>query len=82
MVVLGMEVWNRDDPTQEARQFVKKHGLTFPVVVDVDGSTAKRYAPEAVPTNLVIGRDGRIRYLRAGFEEDDLRQAIDAALKE
>jgi peroxiredoxin len=77
-----MEVWNRKDPTQEAREFVKKHQLTYPVVVDVDGSTAKRYAPEAVPTNIVIGKDGTIRYLRAGFEEEDLRQAIDAALKE
>ena len=77
-----MEVWNQKDPTEEAREFVKKHGLTYPVVVDVDGKTVKRYAIEGVPTNIVIGKAGVIRYMRAGFEADDLRQAIDAALKE
>ncbi len=77
-----MEVWNQKDPTQEAREFVKNHQLTYPVVVDGDGSTVKRYDPEGIPTNIVIGKNGTIRYLHAGFEEDDLRQAIDAALKE
>ena len=82
MVVLGMGVWNQKDATAEAHEFVKRHRLTYPVVVDTDGSTVKRYAIEGVPTNIVIGKDGVIRYMRAGFEVDDLRQAIDAALKE
>ena len=77
-----MHVWQKADPVGEAREFVKKHQLTFPVVVDADGQAVKRYAIEGVPTNLVIGKNGAIRYLRAGFQEEDLRQAIEAALKE
>jgi peroxiredoxin len=77
-----MHVWHKADGVREAKEFVKKHQLTFGVVVDADGQVVKRYAIEGVPTNVVIGKNGAIRYLRAGFEEDDLRQAIDAALKE
>ena len=79
---MGMHVWHKDDPVREAREFVKKHQLTFPVVVDADGQAVKRYAIEGVPTNLVIGKNGAIRYLRTDFHEEDLRQAIEVALKE
>ena len=82
MVVLGMHVWHKDNGVREAREFVKKHQLTFDVVVDADGQVVKRYAIEGVPTNLVIGKDGAIRYLHAGFGEDELQRAIEAALKE
>jgi len=77
-----MHVWQKNDPVREAREFVKKHQLTFPVVVDVDGQAVKRYAIEGVPTNLVIDKNGGIRYLGVDFHEEDLRQAIEAALKE
>ena len=57
-MVLGMHVWQKEDPVREAREFVKNHQLTFPVVVDADGQAVKRYAIEGVPTNLVIGKNG------------------------
>jgi hypothetical protein len=36
----------------------------------------------AVPTNAVIGKDGRLRYIGESFDERELQQAIEAALGE
>jgi peroxiredoxin len=46
-----------------------------------DGEVAQLYGVEGVPTNVVIGKDGKIRYLQAGFDEEGLKKAIEEALK-
>lgn len=83
VVVIGVAVWAEGDAFQRAREFVSKHKLTYTVVVDAseDGKVAQLYGVEGVPTNVVIGKDGKIRYLQAGFDEDGLKRAIDEALK-
>ena len=80
--MVGVEIFSQGDPVQQARAFVRKHGLTYPVLVDAADRVATIYAVGPVPTNAVIGRDGRLRYLRGGYEEYTLREAIESALKE
>jgi hypothetical protein len=36
----------------------------------------------AVPTNAVIGKDGRLRCIGVSFDEREIRQAIEAPLGE
>jgi Peroxiredoxin len=71
VVVIGVAVWAEGDAFQRAREFVNKHKLTYTVLVDAseDGKVAQLYGVEGVPTNVVIGKDGKIRYLQAGFNE-------------
>lgn len=48
------------------RQFAEKYGINYPVMMD-DGTVSRMYGPlRAVPTNVVIGRDGYIRYYIPG----------------
>lgn len=82
MIVLGVQVWTKENPMQRAKEFARKHKLTFPVLVDAEDKLTSTYGLAAVPTNVIIGRDGRIRYLRTGFSDLELGQAIEAALKE
>ena len=60
------------EPRETVEKWVKKHGFTFPVLMD-DGSIATKYAlPDVLPdlprdetviaSNLVIDRAGRIRF--------------------
>jgi len=83
VVVLGVAVWAEGDAFQRAREFVGKHKLTYTVLVDAseDGKVAQLYGVVGVPTNVVIGKDGKIRYLKAGFDEEGLKKAIEEALK-
>ena len=83
VIVIGVAVWAQGDPFQLAKEFAEKHKLTYIVLVDEseDGKVAQLYRVEGVPTNVVIGKDGKIRYLQAGFDPKGLKGAIEEALK-
>lgn len=64
--------------------FVQKHKLSYPVAYEPKpkSKVAEDFQIEGLPTNIVIGRDGKIRYWRQGFDANSLKQAVEAALKE
>ena len=80
--VIGISV---DGPRNWARvqPFAARLGLTFPVVIDEDGSLAARYRAVGVPTTVLIARDGRVVRTRTGWhpgEDDSLAVAVAALL--
>jgi cytochrome c biogenesis protein CcmG/thiol:disulfide interchange protein DsbE len=54
------------DATPDSQAFVRKFGLTYPSVRDVDGDLAKAYGTRALPETFVIDRRGRIAALSRG----------------
>lgn len=82
-MVVGVAIWSSGDAFEEARKFIQKHGLTFPVVVDPErkSKVAAEYKVVAVPTNVIVGKDGLVRYHQTGFLEKRLREALDEILK-
>jgi peroxiredoxin len=71
----GPRNWTR------VRPFVTSHGLTLPVVIDEDGSLAKRYRVASVPSTIVIAPDGRVVRFHSGYVPGD-EQALEAAVRE
>jgi peroxiredoxin len=67
---------------RRAQQFAQAHRLTFPLLVDAKDAAAATYRLVAVPTNAVIGKDGRLGYIGVGFDEREIRHAIEVALEE
>jgi thiol-disulfide isomerase/thioredoxin len=66
----------------EINEFVLAHHVPYPVVVD-DGRVGGRFKVEALPTLMVLGRDGRIRSSFIGYTTEStlskaIRDAIDA----
>lgn len=49
------------------RTFLKRQGVSFPVIVDPEGVLAQRYGVRAVPASFVIGPHGRIRFVEVGY---------------
>jgi peroxiredoxin len=64
--------------------FVAEYGLTFPVLMDYDGTVARLYQLKSLPTSFFIGRDGVIRNLIVGgpMSETTLRTQIESLLDE
>jgi peroxiredoxin len=78
----------RDTSVQNARAFEKDMGITFPSLYDPTGKLMLRFSkgtlnPQAVPSTLVIDRDGKIaaRSL-AALSESKLRKMITPVLAE
>lgn len=63
------------DRSESTREFVEKHGLTFPILIDDEGwPVSKQYDPDATPTLFLISEDGTIELAGAGFHKGDLNE--------
>ena len=70
------------DLTDDAKAFVRKHGLTYPSIRDIDGKLAQQYGTRALPETFVIDPKGKIVALSRGeVSERFLMRAIDEAQK-
>ncbi|RPH46527.1 MAG: TlpA family protein disulfide reductase [Burkholderiales bacterium] len=72
---------NLDAKAESARRFLAEHRATFTVAFDPSGDSARRYAVRAMPTSVLIGADGRVRTVHAGFRDAD-RPTLEAALRD
>ncbi len=79
LVVLGINTEDRET----AQYFLQKTRYTFRNVVDEDGAIGDLFGIEALPTVIIIGKDGRIVSEIVGAESERVyRQALrEAGLK-
>ncbi len=52
---------------REARQFLSENGIGYLALHDQDGEVHRRYRVNAIPTTLVIGRDGTLQERIEGY---------------
>lgn len=65
LIVLAVNTTYQDS-TKEALQFAEEFDLTFPILLDVDGSVSRRYQLRALPTTFFIDGEGVIRTVAIG----------------
>jgi cytochrome c biogenesis protein CcmG, thiol:disulfide interchange protein DsbE len=69
---VGVDV---SDKMADAKSFVAKYGLPYPVVYDAQGEIAQRYGVDGIPTTMFFDKTGKqVEAIvgatdRAGFEE-------------
>jgi peroxiredoxin len=81
-VLLGVNV---DEDTRSAVGVASKLGVKFPVLPDNDKTVSRLYDLRAMPSTVLIDRDGRVRYLHRGYltgYEDTYDKQIRELLKE
>lgn len=66
--VLGVNVEGEAGP---ARELADKTGVTFPVLVDEDQKISKLYDLKAMPSTVVVDRDGKVRFVHRGYKPGD-----------
>ena len=70
-----------DERPQAASQQVARYRLRFPVIHDVGLSLSARFRVRELPAAIVVGGDGKVLWFGGPAQEDeDLRQAVQAAL--
>ena len=55
---------------QRVSSYAARHGITYTVLLDLDGKVANTYDVLGFPTNFIINKEGRIAYRNHGLPRD------------
>jgi thiol-disulfide isomerase/thioredoxin len=80
--ILGVNV--EENPAQ-ARAMLNDIPVTFPVLFDSESTVSRLYAVDAMPSTVLVDRDGNIRYLHRGYRSgtgEDYQQQVRALIRE
>lgn len=82
-VILAVNATSQDS-RQDAADFVAENGLTFPILLDIDGTVGAQYQVSALPSSFFVLPDGSIQEVVIGgpMAEALLRTRIENLLKE
>lgn len=84
---LGVNVLavNLDDEPRKADVLLSDINVSFPVLFDSEGEVSARYDVSAMPTTVIIDRDGNVRLVHKGYQSGDEKKyetAIKRLLRE
>lgn len=78
LVVLGVNV---DDPPNVAKDYARKKGLSYPILVDANDQAMSKYGVSKLPSLIVVDRQGNVTSFMTGLvDEPSLDEAIAAAM--
>ena len=80
--VLGVNV---EEQVDGARGFLSNVPVDFPILLDNTNKVSKQYKVIAMPTTVVVDRDGNMRYLHEGYKPGDekkYRQMVKKLVRE
>lgn len=66
--MLGINV---EEDTRQMEQFLKDVPVSFPILLDPANGVSKLYDVSAMPSTVIIDRQGRVRYLHQGYQPGD-----------
>jgi thiol-disulfide isomerase/thioredoxin len=80
LTVIGVSV---DGPRNfpKVRPFATRLGLSYPIVLDEDGSLQRRHRVQAIPTAVLLARDGSVALVKLGYRPGETA-ALERAVAE
>jgi len=76
---------NKDATVDDARRFLAKVPVTFPLAQDPADAAARGFDVKAMPSGYLVDRKGVVRHVHRGFTGEtgaELEREIDTLLKE
>lgn len=79
LVVLGIDV---KDFREDARRFMRRYGVTYPVVYDGRGSTIGRWGLQGYPETFFVDRTGKLvgERIAGGVDIEQNREAFERGI--
>lgn len=83
VAILSVNATNQDN-LKDVQTFIAEYGLTFPVLLDIDGNVNRIYQIQALPSSFFIDAKGEIRKVVIGgpLTEAMLRAEISQLVEE
>jgi peroxiredoxin len=66
--LLGVNV---EPDSKEAQAWLAKVPVTFPILFDRDNAVSSSFGVEAMPSSVLIDREGRVRHVHRGYKPGD-----------
>lgn len=68
---LGVQVWgiNVEQESQAGKDFLANLSLNFSIFFDETNTLSKTYQVEAMPTTVIVDRDGVVRFVYLGYKD-------------
>lgn len=82
---LGVQVWgvNVESDNRVAQAYLQRTKVDFPILFDDQNEVSKAYQVQAMPTTVIIDKDGQIRALHRGYKpgyeqkyEEDIKRLL------
>lgn len=67
---------SRGEPRAKVEAFVKEHGYKFPIALDPQQTTYKRFASNYIPRNFLIDRNGNVAFYGVGYDAEEFKHLI------
>ena len=68
MSFIGVNV-GYNDSVERARSFIRKTGMTYPVLFDKKSTIARQYQVQGVPTIIIADKKGKVIFKNYGVPE-------------
>jgi peroxiredoxin len=66
--LLGVNV---EPDSAPAAEFLKRVPVTFPILFDRESKVSEQFGVEAMPSTVLIDREGRVRHVHRGYKPGD-----------
>ena len=68
--MLGVQVWgvNVENDSAAAKAYLAKVQVGFPVLFDVDNTVSEAYQVAAMPTTVIVDKNGTVRSVHRGYQ--------------
>lgn len=76
---------NVDEQSALADDFLKNTPVSFPVLYDNESQVSELYGVDAMPTTVLVDREGQRRFLHRGYKpgyEDEYRKQVKQLIRE
>ena len=80
--ILGVNV---EEDSSQAKQLLKEFPVNFPILFDNKSEVSQLYKVVAMPSTVLVDRDGNVRYLHQGYKpgyEEAYQQQVRALIRE
>ena len=65
---------NVDENTEDAKKFLAKHPVSYPIAKDPKGVLPGVFGVKAMPTSYLVDKNGVVKYVHAAFKEGDIEK--------
>ena len=76
---------NVEQDSSKANAYLKDIPVSFPILYDTENKTSKLYNVNAMPTTVMVDRNGNMRFIHHGYKpgyENDYKKQIKALIRE